>query len=390
MRPTSAPEQWDSDQDRSIRATGKLTADTGHPTRVSIVAISEAMVSPVSGLFEAFKAVGSLAAPQDLDRARGEPFEVEIVGERAGTIAGASGLTIGAHRAVHEIEKTDIVIVPSMALDEEVDWVPGRHPAMVGWIRAMYERGATVCSACTGGMLTAEAGLLDGQEATIHWVAEPYFRERHPEVVLRLDEALVISGDGGRLVTSGAATAWHDLALYLVARHVGPATAQALARFNLLEWHQDGQAAFQVFEPGTDHGDAVVLAAQRWIADNYAVAAPVAEMVRRSGLTPRTFKRRFRAATGETTISYVQRIRIERAKRALETGNAPIEEISWAVGYEDAASFRRLFKRLTGVTPGEYRRRFQLPDLPHVPAAQHRAAAIPESSRREGVIPPAA
>jgi transcriptional regulator GlxA family with amidase domain len=349
--------------------------DTGPSTRVSIVAIPEAAVSPVSGLFETFKAAGSMAAPQDRDRARGEAFEVEIVGERAGTIEGPSGLTISAQRAVGEIEQTDIVVVPSMALDEEVEWVPGRHPAMVGWIRAMYERGATVCSACTGGMLTAETGLLDGHEATIHWVAEPYFRERHPEVVLRLDEALVVSGEGGRLVTSGAATAWHDLALYLVARHVGPATAQAMARFYLLQWHRGGQAAFQVFDPGTDHGDAVVLAVQRWIADNYAVAAPVAEMVRRSGLSPRTFKRRFRAATGETTISYVQRIRVERAKRALETGSAPIEEISWAVGYEDAASFRRLFKRLTGLTPGEYRRRFQLPDLPHVRGVQARAVA---------------
>ena len=171
----------------------------------------------------------------------------------------------------------------------------------------------------------------------------------------------MVSGEGGRLVTSGAATAWHDLAMYLVARHIGPATAQALARFHLIQWHQSGQGAFQAFHPQTDHGDAAVLDAQRWIADNFAAASPVAEAVDRSGLSERTFKRRFRAATGETTISYVQRIRVERAKRALETGSAPIEEISWAVGYEDPASFRRLFKRVTGLTPGEYRRRFRLP-----------------------------
>ena len=372
---TSSSEQWDSDQDRSIRAKEKLTVDTGPPTRVSIVATPDAMVSPVSGLFEMLKAAGSIAAPEDRDREPGDPFEIEIVGEQAGTIEGPSGLTISAQRSVGEVDQTDVVIVPSMALGEEVDWVPGRYPAMVAWIRAMHERGATVCSACSGGMLTAETGLLDGHQATIHWVSEAYFRERHPEVVLRLDEALVVSGEGGRLVTSGASTAWHDLVLYLVARHVGPATAQALARFHLLQWHRGGQAAFQVFDPRTDHGDAVVLAAQRWIADNYAIAAPVAEMVRRSRLSSRTFKRRFRAATGETTISYVQRIRVERAKRALETGSAPIEEISWAVGYEDPASFRRLFKRVTGLTPGEYRRRFQLPDLPHVRAVEPRAVA---------------
>ena len=320
------------------------------PTRVSIVATSDSAVSPVGGLFETFSAAGSLVAPEDRGDGAGDPFEVEIVGERAGTIDGPSGLTISAQRSVGEIDRTDVVIVPSMALREEVDWVPGRYPALVAWIRSMHERGATVCSACTGAMLTAETGLLDGNEATVHWVTEAYFREHHPEVVLRLDEVLVVSGEDGRLVTSGAATAWHDLALYLIARNVGPATAQALARFYLLQWHQGGQAAFQVFNPGTDHGDALVLAAQRWIADNHAVAAPVAEMVRRSGLSSRSFKRRFKAATGETTISYVQRIRVERAKRALETGGAPIEEISWAVGYEDPASFRRLFKRVTGLT----------------------------------------
>jgi transcriptional regulator GlxA family with amidase domain len=347
----------------------KVTVDTVPPTRVSVVATPDSMVSPVSGFFETFKSAGAMAAPEDRDGERGEPFEVEIVSERAGPIQGPSGLTINAQRSVGEVDETDVVIVPSMALDEEAAWVPGRYPALVAWIRTMHDRGATVCSACSGGMLTAETGLLDGHEATTHWVTEAYFRKRHPDVVLRLDEALVVSGEGGRLVTSGAATAWHDLAMYLVARHVGPATAQALARFHLIQWHRAGQGAFQVFAPPTDHGDAVVLGAQRWIADNYAVAAPVAEMVRGSGLSSRTFKRRFRAATGETTISYVQRIRVERAKRALETGSAPIEEISWAVGYEDAASFRRLFKRVTGLTPGEYRRRFQLPDLPHVRAA---------------------
>ena len=192
-------------------------------------------------------------------------------------------------------------------------------------------------------------------------MSENNFRRRHPDVVLRPEEVLVVAGDDGRLITSGAATAWHDLALYLIARHVGPATAQAVARFLLWEWHRDGQAAFQVFAPPTDHGDAAVLAAQRAIAENFAVASPVEEMVKLVGARPRTFKRRFTAATGHTPIAYVQRIRVERAKRMLETTAEPIEEISWAVGYEDPASFRRLFKRLTGVTPGAYRQRFQIP-----------------------------
>lgn len=333
---------------------------------VSIVATPEAMISPVSGLFETLAGVGRLAVDEERPAADWEPFEPEVVGRFAGPIEGLSGLTLTAHRSVEDVDATDVVIVPSMGLRPEGDWAPGRYPRIVTWLRAMYEDGATVCSACSGGLLTAEAGLLDGSEATIHWSNERWFRDQHPDVRLRVEEALVVSGEDGRLVTSGASTAWHDLALYLVARYVGPATAQALARFHLLRWHRDGQAAFQVFESPTGHGDAAILTAQRWIADNYAVAQPVEEMASRSGLSPRTLARRFKAATGHTPLNYVQRIRVEHAKRRLETGAEPIEEIAWKVGYEDTAAFRRLFKRITAMTPGEYRKQFGLPKLPAV------------------------
>jgi transcriptional regulator GlxA family with amidase domain len=330
-------------------------------TRIRIVATPDSSVSPVTGFFEALCSVEGLTAPEDRIEGERRPLDVEIVAERAGLIEGASGLAVTAHRSVDEVAEADIVIVPSMAFNGEREWAPGRYPKLVRWLREMHAGGATICSACTGADLTAETGLLDGNEATIHWLSEKSFRRRHPDVRLRLDEVLVISGDGGRLITSGAATAWHDLALYLIAHHVGPATAQAVARFLLWEWHRDGQASFQVFDPSTEHGDAAILAAQRQIAESFAVAAPVEQMTRWSGLAPRTFKRRFKVATGHAPIAYVQRIRIERAKRLLETTDQPIEEISWAVGYEDPASFRRLFKRLTGLPPGSYRQRFQIP-----------------------------
>jgi transcriptional regulator GlxA family with amidase domain len=333
------------------------------PTRIRIVATPDSTASPVSGLFEGLRAVEGLTAPEDRLAGDQGRLEVEIVAETAGLIESASGLAITAHRSVDEVTDADVVIVPSMAFVEGEEWIPGRYPKLVHWLRKMHEGGATICSACTGANLTAETGLFDGNEATLHWMSERSFRRRHPDVRLRPNEVLVISGDGGRLISSGAATAWHDLALYLIARYVGPATAQAAARFLLVQWHRDGQAPFQVFDPPTDHGDAAVLAAQRGIADNFAVAAPVEEMVKWSGLTPRTFKRRFKAATGHTPIDYVQRIRVERAKRLLETSDESIEQISWAVGYEDPASFRRLFKRLTGVTPGAYRQRFKLPGV---------------------------
>lgn len=332
-------------------------------TRIHIVATPDSTVTPITGLYETFMYVDPLTAPGDRLDGQGRRLDAEIVAETAGTITSTSGLPITVHRSIDEVSDADIVIVPSMAFGREGEWTPGRYPKLVRWLREMYGRGSTVCSTCTGANLTAEAGLLDGSDATIHWAAERSFRHRHPNIRLRAEEVLVLSGDGGRLITSGAATAWHDLALYLIAEYVGPATAHAVARFNLWEWHRDGQVVFQVFDPPTDHGDAGVLAAQRGIAEDFAIATPVEEMVMWSGLTPRTFKRRFKVATGHTPISYVQRIRVERAKHLLETSDQPIEEISWAVGYEDPASLRRLFKRLTGLAPGAYRHRFQIPAM---------------------------
>jgi transcriptional regulator GlxA family with amidase domain len=172
---------------------------------------------------------------------------------------------------------------------------------------------------------------------------------------------LVATGEREQLIMAGASASWHDLVLYLVARHVGPTAAQAVAKFLLLQWHADGQGPYVPFDPPTGHGDAVVLAAQEWLRTSYAVAAPVAELVERSGLPERTFTRRFRRATGHSPIAYVQRVRVEEAKRRLERTSEPVEDIAYAVGYEDPASFRRVFKRIAGVAPGVYRRKLQLP-----------------------------
>ena len=225
----------------------------------------------------------------------------------------------------------------------------------------MHGEGALVCSACSGVLLIAETGLLSGRDATMHPAYAATFRSNFPDVRLRLEETLVATGEREELVMAGASASWHDLVLYLVARHVGPTAAQAVAKFLLLQWHTDGQAPYVPFDAPSDHGDAIVVEAQEWLRTHYAVAAPVTELVDRSGLPERTFKRRFARATGYSPIAYVQHVRVEEAKRRLERTSEPVDAISYAVGYEDPASFRRLFKRITGVTPGAYRRKLQLP-----------------------------
>lgn len=329
---------------------------SGAQSHVSIVAIPDAVVSTLGGIFDV---LGSLPMVSAIDGAvpADPPFEVEIVGPGEAAVPLASGIPIEVHRAAPEVESTDIVIVPSV-LVTGARWEAGRYPELVDWVQRMHARGAQLCSACSGIFLLAETGLFDDVAATVHWGYAEMFRKSFPNVPIAPERALVAAGERQELITSGASTSWHDLVLYLVAQRVGAAAAQAVARFYALQWHQEGLAPYILFLPPRDHGDAAILDAQDWLATHYSVGSPVEETVARSGLAERTFKRRFTKATGITPIAYVQSLRVEEAKRRLERTTDSIEEISWKVGYEDPAFFRRLFKRMTRMTPGAYRRKF--------------------------------
>ena len=274
----------------------------------------------------------------------------------------ASGVPIEVQRPIGALETTDIVIVPSVLLPA-AGWKTGRYPRLVEWLRKMHGRGALLCSACSGIFLLAETGLFDGHDATVHFMYARAFAAIYPAVTIHPERVLVISGRREELVSSGASTTWHDMVLYLIARYAGATDAQELARLFALQWHQDGLAPYIVFQGESEHGDAEIGGAQQWLSAHFSVANPVEAMVERSKLAERTFKRRFAAATGLAPIAYVQRLRVEDAKRRLERTDAPIDEIAWRVGYEDAAFFRRLFKRLTGLAPGAYRKRFRIPDF---------------------------
>src|SRR5918993_203255 len=338
------------------------------PLHVSLLAIPEAVVSTLSGIFDVMNAFAILPPSGDAP-SHASPFRVEIVGLLPGPLELASRIPVTVQRSVADLDATDIIIVPSVLLGPE-GWRTGRHPELVDWLRAMHARGALLCSACSGIFLLAETGLFDGMDATVHYGYARAFAAAYPEVPIHPERVLVISGKREELITSGASMTWHDLVLYLIARHAGATAAQAVARYFALQWHQDGLAPYIVFEGRKDHGDLAVQAAQDWVAGHFSVANPLEEMIRRSGLSERTFKRRFTSATGLSPIAYVQRLRIEDAKRRLERTEASVDEISWQVGYEEPAFFRRLFKRVTGLAPGGYRRRFRIPDY-----AQPRSSA---------------
>ena len=329
------------------------------PLRVSLLVLPDAGVGSLTGMFDALSSF-ALLGTFDTAVPTTSPFAVELVAATREPQPTASGIALPVHRSIADPGRTDIAIVPSLLVSHGT-WVLGRYPDLVCWLQRVHTEGALLCSACSGVLLIAETGLLAGRSVTIHPAYAATFRDNFPDVGLRLDQVLVATGEREEFVMSGAAASWHDLVLYLVARHVGPTAAQALAKFLLLQWHTDGQAPYVPFDAPLDHGDAIVAVGQEWLRAHYAVAAPVTELVERSGLPERTFKRRFTAATGHSPIAYVQHIRVEEAKRRLERTAEPVDAISYAVGYEDPASFRRLFKRITGITPGAYRRKLQLP-----------------------------
>lgn len=331
------------------------------PLHVSLVAVPDAMLSSLTGIYDVLTSFAMLATMSDSIPEQ-SPFKVELVGEHAGPVQVAGAVPIPVDRAIVEVEHADVVILPALFAKNRT-WVVGRHPLLVDWLKAMHARGAMICSACSGVFLLAETGLLDQQEATIHWGYAEGFTRLFPNVRLHPERVLVAGGDNGQFVMSGASTSWHDLVLYLIVRQAGVTVGQAVARLYAMEWHRDGLAPYMVFDPQTDHGDSIVAAAQSWLTTHYSVVAPIDEMVLRSGLAERSFKRRFTKATSMSPITYTQRLRIEASKRCLERTHTPIDEIAWQVGYEDPSFFRRLFKRLTGTTPGSYRRRFQVPEF---------------------------
>ena len=331
------------------------------PLHVSLVAVPDAVVSTLFGIFDVVNGFALMGLPHAGPGGRA-PFQIDIVGEATGPLELASGVPIDVQRAVDTVETSDIVIVPSVLVRGE-GWEKGRYPRLVEWLRSMWDRGAVLCSACSGIFLLAETGLFDGKDATVHFSYARAFAAAYPAVAIHPERVLVISGVREELVSSGASTTWHDMVLYLIARYAGATAAQEVGRLFALQWHQDGLTPFIVFEGKRDHGDAEIQTAQRWLSGHFTVASPVEAMIKRSRLAERTFKRRFANATGLTPLAYIQRLRIEDAKRRLERTEASVDEISWRVGYEDPAFFRRLFKRTTGLAPGAYRRRFRIPEF---------------------------
>lgn len=226
------------------------------------------------------------------------------------------------------------------------------------WLLDRHAAGATLASNCGGAFLLAATGLLGGRAATTHWWFADDFRARFPDVNLDCDRMVIDDGD---IMTAGGLMAWTDLGLRLVDRLLGPTVMLDTAKFLLIDTAGREQKHFARFLPRLTHGDEPILKVQHWLAAREAKAISLGEMAAQAGLEERTLQRRFKAATGMTAIEYVQHLRVARAREHLEFTKRTVDQIAWSVGYEDAAAFRKLFHRLVGLSPGDYRARFAAP-----------------------------
>ena len=251
----------------------------------------------------------------------------------------------------------DIVCIPDFYVDPAGS-VAGLYDPEVAWLKSVHGSGAMLASACTGAVLLGEAGLLDHCEATIHWGYAEMLSRNYGQVKVNPSQSLVLSGQSQRILTAGGGSGWQDLTLYLIARFVGLKEAIEVAKVYILQWHDLGQKPFASLLYYRQSKDAVIHKCQEWVGLNYKTPSPVAALIKFSGLSPRSFERRFKLATGMKPLDYIHALRLEEAKQMLETGDLSVAAIASETGYEDASFFSRLFSRKVGLTPAQYRKRF--------------------------------
>jgi transcriptional regulator GlxA family with amidase domain len=223
------------------------------------------------------------------------------------------------------------------------------------WLKLQHARGAVLASNCGGAFLLAETGLLSGRAATTHWMFADLLRTRFPDVLVEPDRIVIDDGD---IITAGGLMAWTDLGMRLIGRLLGPSVMVETSRFFLVDAGGREQRHFGNFAPRLTHGDEAILKVQHWLQAKGARSVSVADMAREAGMEERTFLRRFKTATGVKPTEYARLVRMEKARELLQFTKRTVDQVAWSVGYEDATAFRRVFNKLVGVAPGDYRRRF--------------------------------
>lgn len=328
--------------------------NSGHSSTkdITVLLLDQTFSSTAIGPMEVFRHAGSLWNILTGDRPTPR-FRVTTASADGRAVHCDGGIQIKPNVALRDIRKTDLIFVPTTGLG--IDDVVERNAAVVPWLKQRSRAGVAVASVCSGVGLVAAAGLLDGKRATTHWGLAERFREKYPRV--KWMPELMVTEDRG-FYCGGGVNASLDLSIYLVERFCGHEIAMQTAKALLIETPRAWQSGFAIVPLKTDHTDDSISSAQEWLHKNFQKTFPLEDPARRVGMSVRNFVRRFKQATGDSPLIYLQKLRIAAAKRMLESDHRTMQEISDAVGYQDVAFFRALFQRHTGVSPSTYRERF--------------------------------
>ncbi len=280
-------------------------------------------------------------------------FQVELVGLSDEVRLHKGSFTVHTNRLLKDVKKTDLVIIP--ALDGNMIKALEANQEMIPWIIKQYSAGAEVASLCIGAFLLASTGLLNGRQCSTHWKSAEAFRSMFPEVDLVDDR--IITEDSG-LYSSGGANSYWNLLLYLVEKYTDREMAILASKFYAIEIERQTQSPFIMFNGQKGHEDEGVKKAQEFIEKNVSEKISVEELALRFAIGRRSFEKRFKKATNNTPVEYIQRVKVEAAKRSFETSRKNVNEVMFDVGYFDTKAFRTIFKRITGLSPFNYRNKY--------------------------------
>jgi transcriptional regulator GlxA family with amidase domain len=280
-------------------------------------------------------------------------FNVQLVGTKRGIKLNDGLFTIHSDALLHEIDHTDLVIIP--ALSGNMQTALELNKEMLPWIKDKYEKGAELASLCIGAFLLAATGLLNGKKCSTHWLYATEFRSMYPDVVL-VDDKIIT--EENRLYSSGGANSYWNLLLYLVEKYTSREVAIMASKYFVIETMRNNQSPFVIFRGQKSHKDETVRLAQEYIEQHYARRITVEQLCSELATGKRTLERRFKEATGNTITEYMQRVKVEAAKKSFEISRDNITEVMYAVGYTDPKAFRTTFRKITGVSPVVYKNKY--------------------------------
>jgi transcriptional regulator GlxA family with amidase domain len=280
-------------------------------------------------------------------------FDVELVGAKREVKLNNGSYSIHTDRLLKEVEKTDVVFVP--ALFGDMTSAIEKNKKVVPWILEQYNKGAEIASLCVGAFLLASTGLLNGKKCSTHWGFQSEFREKFPEV--KVVEGNIVTEEK-RIYTSGGANSYWNLLLHLLEKYTNRETAILASKYFAIDIDRNSQTVFSMFKGQKDHNDEGILKAQKYIEDNVHEKITIDELADKTFISRRTFERRFKQATNNSVLEYIHRVKIETAKRSFETSRKNINEVMFDVGYSDTKAFRAMFRKVTGLSPIEYRNKY--------------------------------